>query len=87
MMKEEALSASEFWEGWEKLYKDDRFVFVTEPADFERVWKEMTSSLPKGQCAETDAYFAALAQSGGRTLVTFDRGFRRFPELRSEVLL
>lgn len=31
-----------------------------------------------------DAYLAALAVASGATLVTADRGFRRYPELRRE---
>ena len=33
-----------------------------------------------------DAYFAAIAQSSGWTLVTFDRGFQRFPDIQVEFL-
>lgn len=86
MMKEDVLSAADFWLGWEQLMEDERFVIVDEPEGFESLWRETTGSLRKGQCAETDSYFAALALSGGWTLVTFDRGFRRFPSIKAEIL-
>lgn len=34
----------------------------------------------------TDAYLAAYARAGGLTVVTFDRGFRQFPDLSCELL-
>ncbi|NUN97307.1 MAG: PIN domain-containing protein [Candidatus Omnitrophica bacterium] len=86
MMKEDVLSAAEFWEGWEQIMADERFAFTDEPEGFERVWRELTRPLPKGRCVETDAYFAAFARSGGWTLVTFDRGFERFSRTRSLIL-
>ena len=84
-MKEDVLSAAEFWEGWERLISDERFASVTEPPTFEDGWRDLTRTLPKGQCAGTDTYFAALARAGGWTLVSFDRGFASFPELRTEI--
>lgn len=86
VMKEDVLSGEEFWWGWDSLMADERFTFVNEPEDFELIWRRATRMLPKGQSSETDAYFAAFAQSGGWTLVTFDRGFHRFPETQSEIL-
>jgi len=86
MMKEDMLSAHDFWRGWARLIADDRFRFAAEPAGLESSWKEITRTFPKGRCAETDVFLAAFAVSGGWTLATFDRGFRRFPTVRAEIL-
>ena len=86
VMREDVLSAAEFWEGWARLMDDDRLAWVQEPLDTEEAWRRVTSVLPKRQCAETDAYLAALARAGDWTLVTFDQGFRRFAGLRTEIL-
>ena len=85
-MKEDTLSAEEFWHGWDMMMGDDRFLRVEEPRGIETAWRGITAAIRKGQCAETDAYLAAFAQAGGWSLVTFDRGLRRFPGLHAEIL-
>ena len=86
-MQDDLMTPIEFWEGWDSLLRDDRFVLVEEePADLEKRWRELCSALPKGKIAETDTYLAAFALAGGYTLATFDRGFARFEGLRAEIL-
>ena len=41
-------------------------------------WRTLTTAVPKGKSAETDCYLAAFAITGGHSLVSFDRGLRRF---------
>jgi toxin-antitoxin system PIN domain toxin len=80
-MKEEVKSASEFWGGWQRLLEDGRFALSSEPAGLEDVWRALSASLPKGTPAETDCYLAAFAIAGAHSLVSFDRGMRRFKGL------
>ncbi len=80
-MKDEAKSASEFWDGWQRLMEDDRFALVGEPAGLESAWRALTAALPRGKPAETDCYLAAFAIAGKLSLVSFDRGLRRFAGL------
>jgi toxin-antitoxin system PIN domain toxin len=77
-MKDEVKSASEFWEGWQRLMRDDRFAQAGEPAGLEETWRAVTRSLPKKTPAETDSYLAAFAIAGEHSLVSFDRGLVRF---------
>ena len=86
IMKEDALTATEFWKGWDRVVADDRFGRVAEPSTFEVAWRSLTSALPRGSTAETDAYLAAFAIAGSHRLTTFDVGFRRFPEVDLEIL-
>ena len=86
IMKEDTLTATEFWEGWDRVVADDRFGPVAEPSTLEVVWRSLTSALPRGSTAETDTYLAALRNAGANRLTTFDRGFRRFPKLDLEIL-
>lgn len=86
LMKEDVLSPEQFWSGWARMVRDDRLVWLDEPRGLEPVWREVTLALERGQCAETDTYFAAFARTMGSTLVTFDRGFRRFSRLMLELL-
>jgi len=80
-MKKEVKSASEFWEGWQQLMDDDRFVLVGEPAGLQNEWRALTTALPRGKSVETDGYLAAFAIAGKHSLVSFDRGLRRFASL------
>lgn len=80
-MKDEVKSASEFWDGWERLMEDDRFAPVAEPAGLENAWRAPAAALPRGKPAETDCYLAAFAIAGRHGLVSFDRGLRRFAGL------
>lgn len=80
-MKDEVKSASEFWDGWERLIGDERFALVGEPAGLQNAWRALTVAVPKGKPAETDCYLAAFAIAGRHSLVSFDRGLRRFAGL------
>jgi predicted nucleic acid-binding protein len=80
-MKDEVKSASEFWGGWRRLLEDDRFALAGGPAGLEDAWRALGASLPKGTPAETDCYLAAFAIAGAHSLVSFDRGLRRFKGL------
>lgn len=84
VMKEDVISGAEFWEGWERLMADERFSAVSEPASLEEVWRDLTRAMPKGHAIGTDTYFAALALAGDWTLISFDRGFGSFPDVRTE---
>ena len=80
-MKDEVKSASEFWDGWDRMIEDDRFALIGEPAGLETAWRALTAALSRGKTAETDCYLAAFAIAGKHSLVSFDRGLRRFTGL------
>ncbi|MEM0965448.1 MAG: TA system VapC family ribonuclease toxin [Verrucomicrobiota bacterium] len=86
IMGEDVLAPADFWKGWSVLMEDGRFFSVPEPSRLEVVWRETTSSLPAGQCAETDAYLAAFASAGEYRLSTFDKGFSRYAGLDWELI-
>ena len=86
VMQNDVLTAAEFWQGWDRLLRDDRFTLVQEPPALETAWRQLSRALPRGQVAGTDTYLAALAKARGWRLVTFDRGFTAFPGLEVEVL-
>jgi uncharacterized protein len=86
VMGDDVLSGAMFWRGWDSMMEDDRFAVATEPAGFERAWRDLSAGIPKGRRIETDHYFAAFATSGNFTMATFDDGFRRFPKLKVEIL-
>lgn len=86
VMGERVLSAPKAWGYWNDLLSDSRFAFIEEPPGLEREWLTLSAALPSGASVNTDTYLAAFAQAGGLTLVTFDKGFARFPGLSVEIL-
>lgn len=86
IMKEDTPSAAQCWAGWDQLMTDERFSMMAEPTSLETAWREVTSAFSVGQCTETDAYLAAFALSADLTLVTFDRGFTKLPNLSLRLL-
>ena len=86
VLREDAIAPREFWRGWDRMSDDDRFSLVAEPPTIEPVWREVARALPSGAVADTDVFLAAFARAGDHTLVTFDRGFRRFRGLQLELL-
>ncbi len=77
-MKDEVKTPAEFWRAWDGLLNDGRFATVNESPGFEKAWRSLTSRYTRGKMAETDAYLAAFATSGGYGMLTFDREFARF---------
>jgi len=78
------LTGAEAWGYLNTLFKDDRFVFGSEPVSFESSWQTICEWTPKGSSAETGSYLAAFAIAGNLTMVTFDGGMTRFPGLKVE---
>jgi uncharacterized protein len=80
------VSAAQAWSILAELLGDERIDFAPEPAALDHVlprfW-QYPAATPK---LVTDAYLAAFAISGRRTLVTLDQGFRQFQGLEVEVL-
>lgn len=82
----DVLTARQVWDGWDLMCSDGRFYEAPEPAGIEDAWRALTSPLPLGQQADTDAYLAAFAIAGGYRFVTFDLGFRKFEDLHATIL-
>ena len=59
---------------------------VSHPSGSWRVLAEFARTLSLGPRAIPDALLAASAIASRRTIVTFDRGFARYPGLQSEIL-
>ena len=74
------------WEGYERLCRDERVVFLEEPMDLEKHWRQLTPQDSTDHKTWTDAYLAGFAISGQIPLVTFDRGFCEFKGLQLDLL-
>ena len=74
------------WKLNDRLLGDPRFSWEPEPSTLEAELHRLTKGFPYSPKLWQDAYFAAFAVAADLPLVTFDRGFRKFPRLRSQVL-
>jgi uncharacterized protein len=74
------------WEAFEHLRADRRLVFATEPDAIESAWRQLMTQAGVGPSSWTDGYLAAFAEAHSYSLVTFDAGFERWPELKLTLL-
>lgn len=74
------------WKLYDRVLSDVRVAFCDEPNDAENQWRLLTlSSLPSTN-AWADAYLAAFAISADFQIVTFDKGFSQYRNLRYAIL-
>ncbi len=86
VMQEDVLDQNQAWDAYEKIARDRRVIYVSEPENLQATWKLLTQSSMAGANLWTDAYLAAFATLQGMTLVSFDRGFRNQHNLDCVVL-
>ena len=68
----------EAWRVYQRMTRDLRVQFLTEPAGIEAVWRQLTQSSRPGAGLWTDAYVQAFATLKDLRVVSLDKGFRRF---------
>ena len=82
----DALHMTGAWHTYDELLADNRIGFAEEPAGFEQEWRKLTQFETYSTNVWTDAYLAAFALATDLEVVTFDRGFSRFENLRVTIL-
>jgi hypothetical protein len=82
----DAVPLPEAWQIYDEMISDERVVFGEEPADLESVWRDLTRRMAFSPNVWTDAYLAAFALACDFEVVTFDRGFAQYKDLRCTVL-
>jgi uncharacterized protein len=76
IMGKDTKSMSEAWSLWDRIWADDRVVFLAEPEEIERGFRtrsRLPSSSPK---VWADAYLLAFASVAGLKLITFDKALK-----------
>lgn len=63
------------------LEEDERIVLTAEPEGVDTVLKRLVARCATTPNLWSDAYLAAFAKQAGLRLVSFDRGFAKFPGL------
>jgi uncharacterized protein len=69
-MGRDTKSMAEAWNLWDRVWADDRVIFLPEPEEIER---EFRARSPK---VWADAYLLAFASVAGLKLITFDQALR-----------
>lgn len=86
VMARDVLTADQAWDVLDQLEQDDHILFASEPPGIDAAWRHVAGGAKTGANFWTDAYLAAFAQTAGYTLVTFDKGFRKYKQLSPRVL-
>jgi toxin-antitoxin system PIN domain toxin len=82
MGKDDVFSMSKAWTTMDRFAAREDVVFHDEPPGLEAEWRKLTTLNVPAPRMWTDAYLAAFAIAGKMRLVTFDKGFRRYPGLQ-----
>jgi toxin-antitoxin system PIN domain toxin len=73
VMDGKPLTVAEAWRVYDRLYDDDRVMFVSEPPEVERLFREKASGRTASPKLWADAWLLAVAQAAGGILITFDK--------------
>ncbi len=73
IMGADTRSISQAWGLWDRIWEDDRFIFLAEPEGIESEFRSRSQSLSASPKVWADAYLLAFATVAGLKLVTFDR--------------
>ena len=81
------LRPSQAWDAVQYLIDDPRISMVEQiPTAHAKLWRDKVARREPTPDLWTDAWLAALAQAHDCEMVTFDRGFRSFSQLKLRLL-
>ena len=72
-MNGRALRMPEAWAAYDRLFEDDRVVFLGEPAGIDDVFRKHARQNHASPKLWADAWLLAFAECSGGTVITFDR--------------
>jgi uncharacterized protein len=81
-----AVTLVEAWRMYDDLFSDPRVVFAEEPEGVEPLWRGYTQLRSFSPKVWNDAYLAAFAEAADFEVVTFDRGFAQYQNVRLTIL-
>jgi len=79
-------SPEQAWRDHDQLLEQGAVDYLDEPAELSKHLRRYASGQVPSASLWTDAYLAAFARAEHIDLATFDRGFKRFPELPLRLL-
>ncbi len=77
-----ALTLPDAWQKYDILLSDPRVAFAGEPADLETHWRTFTQHQSFSPKVWNDAYLAAFAVAANLEMVTFDKGFSQYANVK-----
>ena len=86
VMGNQRRSHAQAWADYLQLMSQKAIVYLEEPQNVEDILAAHCKREGSSPSFWTDAYLAAFAKACGLTFVTFDKGFKRFPGLKLELL-
>ena len=81
-----AVTLPDAWQKYDLLLSDARVAFAQEPVGLENHWRAYTQARTFSPQVWNDAYLAAFALAANLNLVTFDKAFTQYPNLRCTIL-
>jgi uncharacterized protein len=84
--QEEAVTMADAWRMYDAFLDDPRVFFTEEPANLESLWRGDTQRQSFSPKVWNDAFLAAFARAAGYELITFDKGFAQYPNLKCTIL-
>ncbi len=73
VMDGKPLSMAEAWRVYDRFYDDDRVIFLSEPPEVEKRFREKAAGRSVSPKVWADAWLLAFAQAAEGVLVTFDK--------------
>lgn len=81
-----AVSQDEAWRLYDHFLAQARIDFANEPGGLDLLWRQWTQLPRFATNYWNDAYLVAFAIAGGYEVVTFDRGFTQYANLKVTIL-
>ncbi|MGD0512251.1 MAG: PIN domain-containing protein [Terriglobales bacterium] len=75
-MGRDTKSMAEAWNLWDRVWADDRVIFLPEPEEIEREFRARSRLSSRSPKVWADAYLLAFASVAGLKLITFDQALR-----------
>jgi toxin-antitoxin system PIN domain toxin len=82
----EAVTLDQAWLMYDALLGDPRISFADEPPGVEPLWRGYTQHRSFSPNLWSDAFLAAFARAAGYELITFDKGFSRYADVKCTIL-
>jgi len=82
----DAIPMHEAWSTLDLMLSDERVAFADEPQGVENAWRNLTQLRTFSTNVWSDAYLAAFALAADFEIVTFDKGFTQYANLRCTIL-
>jgi len=73
IMGKDTKTMSEAWNLWDRVWADDRVLFLPEPDDIEKDFRARSRLSTRSPRVWADAYLLSFASVAGLKLVTFDK--------------